>query len=163
MNVASRTFCCCKQHKPSMRHTLLIRKLIFLWFKLVDKGATAEAGDGGCACLFPVDVQVCVHGSVYFCVLEFTSDEASYHGNDSSLPQHSCWSWGIKSVSANSVGGSVKAKWHRHKGVTHGRNGGQVIHTSSNAANGGAIRLWVQCCTLLYIVINTEVIPNSSW
>lgn len=50
MSVASRTFCCCKQHKPSMRHTLLIRKLIFLWLKLVDKGATAEAGDGGCAC-----------------------------------------------------------------------------------------------------------------
>lgn len=146
-----------------MRHTLLIRKLIFLWLKLVDKGATAEAGDGGCACLFPADVQVCVHDFVCFCVLEYMSDEASYHSNDSSPPQNSCWSWGMESVSAKSVGGSVKAKWHRHKGVMHGRNGGQVIHTSSNTANGDATRLWVQCCSLLYIVINIEVIPDSSW
>lgn len=107
--------------------------------------------------LFPAAVQVCVHRSICFCVLEFMSDEASYHRNDSSLPQNSCWSWGMKSVSAKSVGGGVTAKWHRHNGAMHGRIGDQVIHTSSNTANGDAMRLWARCHTLLYIVINTEV------
>lgn len=48
-SVASRTFCCCcKQHKPSKRHTLLIRKLIFLLLKLVDKRGSAKVICRGC-------------------------------------------------------------------------------------------------------------------
>lgn len=51
MSVASRTLCCCccKQHRPSKRHTLLIRKLIFLLLKLVDKRGAAEVIYRGCA------------------------------------------------------------------------------------------------------------------
>lgn len=51
MCVASGTCHCCKQHKPSKRHTLLIRKLIFLSLELVDKRGTAEVIYGGRACV----------------------------------------------------------------------------------------------------------------
>lgn len=93
-SVAFRTLCC-KQHKPSKRHTLLIRKWIFLLPKLVDKTGAAEVKvQRVCLCFLQMQRCVFIVQNVCVRVLEFMSDVASYHGNDSSLPQNYCWSKG---------------------------------------------------------------------